>query len=432
MRLLRSARNGKQGVFQHPVRFYRPEFFLCVLCGDRNSVELWKRNLYSLWATEFVGVLGMALVLPFLPFYVRELGVREIEDVKRWSGLIYGARFLLATFTGPLWGWLGDRYGRKIMLIRAVFGFALTSFLLAFAQTVTQLFLLRLIQGGVAGFIAATLAIVATTTPREHMGYAMGILQTSLTTGGIIGPLVGGILADLIGYRNIFFLTGGLGFLAGLLVIFLVREDEKPKEDRKSGGLFSNYRFVFTSSTLTVIFASSLVVQLAIMAIMPVLSLFVEQLWTNPQSLSTMAGVVFGITGISSLIAAPYWGKRGDRVGYKKTLALTTLVTGISFAPQGLVTDTYQLLALRFFQGLFIGGILPALYTLTSLNTPEERRGGIMGITRSGLLIGNVLGPISGGFLAASFGMRPIFFLTAALLIAVTFLSRNLIREPKH
>jgi DHA1 family multidrug resistance protein-like MFS transporter len=243
---------------------------------------------------------------------------------------------------------------------------------------------------------------------------------------------VGGILADLIGYRNIFFLTGGLGFLAGLLVIFLVREDEKPKEDRKSGGLFSNYRFVFTSSTLTVIFASSLVVQLAIMAIMPVLSLFVEQLWTNPQSLSTMAGVVFGITGISSLIAAPYWGKRGDRVGYKKTLALTTLVTGISFAPQGLVTDTYQLLALRFFQGLFIGGILPALYTLTSLNTPEERRGGIMGITRSGLLIGNVLGPISGGFLAASFGMRPIFFLTAALLIAVTFLSRNLIREPKH
>ena len=395
-------------------------------------MEPWKRNLYSLWTVEFLAVLGMALVLPFLPFYVRELGVKEPEDVKRWSGLIYAAPFFLATFTGPLWGWLGDRYGRRIMLMRAVFGFAVTSFLMAFAQTVTQLFLLRLIQGGVAGFIAATLAIVATTTPREQMGYALGILQTSLTTGGIIGPLVGGLLADLIGYRNIFFLTGGFGFVAGLMVILLVREERKAKEDKKPGGLLSNYRFVFTSSTLSAIFVASLIVQLAIMAVAPVLSLFVERLWPIPQSLSTMAGAVFGITGVSSLLAAPYWGKRGDRKGYKKTLILTTLATGIAYAPQGLVTDVYQLLVLRFVQGLFIGGILPALYALTSLNTPEERRGGIMGIARSGLLIGNVLGPISGGFLAASLGMRPIFFFTGVLLIAVTFGLRNVIQEPEH
>ena len=395
-------------------------------------MEPWKKNLYSLWAVEFLAVLGMALVLPFLPFYIRELGVKELDDVKRWSGLIYAAPFLLATFTGPLWGWLGDRYGRRMMLMRAVFGFAVTSFLMAFAQTVPQLFLLRLIQGGVAGFIAATLAIVATTTPREHMGYAMGILQTSLTTGGIIGPLAGGVLADLVGYRNIFFLTGGFGFLAGLLVILIVREEEKPKEDRKSGGLLSNYRYVFTSSILTAIFVSGLLVQLAVMAVQPVLSLFVERLWPNSQSLSTMAGFVFGITGFSSLLASPYWGKRGDRVGYKKTLILTTLATGITYAPQGLVTDVYQLLVLRFVQGLFIGGILPALYSLTSLNTPEERRGGIMGIARSGLLIGNVLGPISGGFLAASLGMRQIFFFTGALLIAVTFALRNLIQEQKR
>ena len=247
----------------------RTHFFLCalcVLCGENFSVEAWKRNLYSLWAVEFLAVLGMALVLPFLPFYIRDLGVRELDDVKRWSGFIYAAPFFLAVFTGPLWGWLGDRYGRRMMLVRAVFGFALTSFLMAFAQNVTQLFFLRLIQGGVAGFIAATLAIVATTTPREHMGYAMGILQTSLTTGGVIGPLVGGFLADLIGYRNIFFLTGGFGFLAGFLVLLLVREEGKPWEGKKSAGFFSNYRYVFTSSTLTAIFVCSLIVQLAVMA----------------------------------------------------------------------------------------------------------------------------------------------------------------------
>jgi DHA1 family multidrug resistance protein-like MFS transporter len=319
-----------------------------------------------------------------------------------------------------------------MMLVRAVFGFAATSLLMAFAQNVTQLFSLRLIQGGVAGFIAATLAIVATTTPREHMGYAMGILQTSLTTGGIIGPLVGGFLADLIGYRNIFFLTGGLGFLAGLLVILLVQEDGKPGEKRKSLGFFSNYRFVFTSTTLSTIFVASLLVQLAIMGVQPILSLFVESLWSRAENLSTMAGFVFGVTGLASLIASPYWGKRGDRIGYKKTLAITSLATGISYAPQGWATDVYQLLILRFVQGLFVGGILPALYTLTSLNAPDERRGGILGITRSGLLIGNAAGPISGGFLAASLGIRPIFFFTAALLIFVTLGAHRLLKDPPH
>ncbi len=395
-------------------------------------MELWKRNLYTLWITEFLAVLGMSLVIPFLPFYIRELGVKELEEVKRWSGIIYAAPFLLATFTGPLWGWLGDRYGRRIMLIRAVFGFAATSFLMAFSRDVYELFLLRLIQGGVAGFISATLAIVATTTPREHIGYAMGVLQTSMTTGGIIGPFFGGFLADQIGYRNIFVLTGGLGFFAGILIVLLVREAERPKEESRSPGLFSNYRFVFTSSTLSVIFVCSLIVQMAIMAVQPVLSLFVERIWPTPENLATMAGAVFAITGFSSLLTAPYWGKRGGNIGYKRTLAITLLGTGISYAPQGLVTQVYQLLILRFVQGLFVGGVLPALYTLTSLNTPEERRGGIMGITRSGLLLGNVIGPISGGFLAASLGMRPLFFFTAALLIAVTFGARRFIQEPPH
>ncbi len=395
-------------------------------------MESWKRNLYTLWTTEFLCVLGMALVLPFIPFYIRELGVKEPEDVKRWSGLIYAAPFFLATLTGPLWGWLGDRYGRRLMLIRAVFGFAVTTFLMGFARNHYELFLLRLAMGGVAGLIAATLAIVATTTPREHIGYAMGVIQTSLTTGGLIGPFFGGFLADQIGYRNIFFLTGILSAISGLLVILLVRDDQNPKEENRSPGLLSNYRFVFTSSTLSVIFVCSIIVQLAIMAVQPVLSLFVENLWQKAENVATIAGAVFAITGFSSLITSPYWGKRGNRIGYKKILAITLLGTGISYAPQGLVSGVYELLILRFVQGLFIGGVLPALYTLTTLNTPEERRGGVLGVTRSGLLIGNLIGPISGGFLAASIGMRPLFFLTAVLLVGVTFGARRVIQEPPH
>lgn len=393
-------------------------------------MEPWKRNLYSLWATELIAALAISLVLPFLPFYIRELGIQELREVEKWSGFIFAAPFLVSALVTPLWGWLGDRYGRRMMLIRAVFGFAIVHFLSGFAQNVHQFLILRLILGGVAGFISATLAIVSTTTPREHMGYAMGVLQTSLTTGTIIGPFIGGLLADQIGYRHIFFVTGGLGFGAALLVILLVRENPRPADEAAPPGLLANYRFVFTSPVLTSIFAASLAAQMGIMSLQPILSLFVESLWGPGGNLATVAGAVFAVTGFASLLSSTYWGKRGDRMGYKKVLAVTLLGTALTCAPQGLVTQAYQLLLLRFLQGLFLGGILPALYTLTSVNVPQERRGGVLGITRGGVLLGNVFGPVSGGYIAAHFGMRPVFFFTSAMLFLVTYAATRFIRLP--
>jgi MFS transporter, DHA1 family, multidrug resistance protein len=395
-------------------------------------VETWKRNLYSLWATEFLAALGISFVLPFLPFYIRELGIQDLHAVELWSGFIYAGPFVMGTFTGPLWGWLGDRYGRKMMLIRAVFGFGITCALMAFAQTVEQLFILRLIQGAVSGFIAATLAIVATTTPREHMGYAMGVLQTSLITGGIIGPFCGGFLADQIGYRHIFLVTGGFAFLAALVVIFLVEENPAARERKDSPSFLSNFRFVFNTPILIMVLLAGFIVQLANMAISPILALFVEALEPGALHIATLAGSVFAITGVAALFSAPFWGKQGHRLGYKKTLTINLLCAGLTFIPQALVNRIYQLLILRFVHGLFIGGILPALYTLTSLNVPEERRGGVMGITRSGLLLGNMAGPITGGVIASSLGMRPLFIFTAALLLTLSLTARRLIREPEH
>jgi DHA1 family multidrug resistance protein-like MFS transporter len=393
-------------------------------------VELWKRNLYCLWATEFLAALGLALILPFLPFFIRELGVIDPGEVKRWSGFVFSAPFFLAAVMGPLWGWLGDRYGRRAMLIRALLGYAGAAFLMAFVKTVEQLFILRIIHGGVSGFVAATLAIVATNTPRDKMGYAMGVLQTSLTTGAVIGPFIGGLLADQIGYRNIFFVISSFGVTAALLVILLVQEDNKISREMQASGFFSNIRLVFTSPLLITIFATGFLLQTAVMAIAPVLSLFVEMLVPTTQYLATVAGGVFAITGFATLISAPYWGKRGDRFGYKRILAITLLGSAITSVPQAFVSDAYQLFLLRFTYGLFIGGILPALYTLTSLHISKDRQGGILGITRSGLMLGNVVGPASGGILAAAIGIRPLFVFMSALLFIVYFGANRIIQEP--
>jgi MFS transporter, DHA1 family, multidrug resistance protein len=394
-------------------------------------MEPWKRNLYILWAAEFIASLGMSFVLPFLPFFIRDLGVTELHEVQQWSGIVFAAPFISAVFFASFWGWLGDRYGRKLILIRALIGYAVVAFLIAFVRSVEELFLLRVIHGAVSGYIAATLAIVATITPRERLGYAIGFLQTSLTTGAIIGPFIGGILADLVGYRHIFFIAAGFGTAAALLVIFWVDETKRPPEQAKSPNLLSNYRFVFCSPALLSLFICSIIIQTGIMSIQPILSLFVESLWTKTEYLATIAGGVFAITGLSSLIAAPYWGKRGDRIGFKKVLTLNLWGAAATFAPHAFVQQAYQLLILRFVHGLFVGGVLPALYTLTSLNIPEERRGGIIGIIRSGILIGNIFGPIAGGFLASSIGMRPLFIATAAILALVVLAARPFIPESQ-
>ncbi len=393
-------------------------------------VELWKRNLYSLWATEFLAAGGMALVLPFLPFYIRELGVQDLDDVARWSGYVFAAPYFASALLTPIWGWLGDKYGRRIMLIRALFGFAVSTILMAFARNVFELLFLRVLQGGISGFVAATLAIVTTSTPRERIGYALGFLQTSLTTGTIVGPLIGGFLADRIGFRNVFLFTGALAILATFLVLFMVREQARPANEPKVQSWVSNYRFVFTSPSLLALFFAGFVTQSAIMAIQPILSLFVETLWGETEHLSTLAGGVFAITGLASLISAPIWGKKGDKLGFNRMLSLTLLFAGITYAPQAFVTQSYQLYLLRFVHGLFLGGILPTLYTLTSLNAPKERRGGILGITRGGHLLGNICGPVVGGWLAASFGIRSPFLYTATLLIIMSFGVTRIIREP--
>ncbi len=184
-------------------------------------MEPWRKNLYILWATQFLAMVGMNLVVPFLPFFIRELGVTDPDELARWSGLVFSGPFVLSFIATPIWGALGDRYGRKNMVVRAIFGLAVSQLLVGFSQDVIQLFIFRIVQGAISGFIASSLALVSTNTPREKVGYALGLMQSASAGGMVLGPFVGGLLADLIGYREIFFVTASLCTIGGVVVVFL-------------------------------------------------------------------------------------------------------------------------------------------------------------------------------------------------------------------
>ncbi|MBI4535791.1 MAG: MFS transporter [Ignavibacteriae bacterium] len=395
-------------------------------------MELWRKNLYILWGTQFLAMVGMNLVVPFLPFYVRQLGVTDPSEIARWSGLVFAGPFISAFLAIPFWGNLGDRYGRKIMVVRAIFGLALSQVLIGFAQDVTQLFVFRIFQGAISGFIASALALVSTNTPKDKIGYAMGVLQSSSAAGMVLGPLVGGVLADLIGYREIFLITAFLCIVGGVAVVTKVTEVSRVALDSRTYTVRQNYSFMLSNKQLRLVAITLVVGQASVLMIEPIFAIFIESFTPDTRFISTLAGSIFSIAGLFMIISAPWWGKRNDRKGYKKNLCFAMAATGVSYAGHLLVVDLFQLGALRALLGFARGGALPTLYSLTNIYAPPDRRGGIIAIASSLTILGNMIGPVIGGFVAGQFGITATFMVNSVMLVTMSVVLWRLLDESPH
>lgn len=399
-------------------------------------METWRKNLYIVWLAQFITMMGMSMVVPFLPFFIRELGVSDEGSIARWSGIVFSGPFIISFFTTPLWGTLGDRYGRKLIMIRAIFGLGLAQLLTSLSQNVYQLFIFRIIQGAISGFTPSALAFISAESPYEKKGYAIGVLQTATSSGQLIGPLFGGIFADLIGYRHIFQLTGLLCFISGFLLIFGTKE-EKRNQTRKGNelkSLIENYNYAFVQNklikfALVMIFLS----QTSVMFVQPIFALFVEFISGEIKHISSLAGISFSIAGLFTVLSAPWWGKRNDEdvkkfgvSGYRKNLFISFLGAGISLLMQGISRSIFQLIFFSATFGFFLGGITPVIYSFISRNVSEEKQGGVMGIASSFTTLSNVLGPGFGGLIASFLGLRASFYLSAMMSLSSLIIVKNL------
>jgi DHA1 family multidrug resistance protein-like MFS transporter len=391
----------------------------------------WQKNLYALWAAQFLAMVGLTLIAPFVPLYVEALGVVRVADVERWSGLLFAAPFLAQALVAPLWGVLGDRYGRKIMVVRALAGIGATNFLSAFVRHVEQLLALRAAQGAVSGFVAATNALVSASIPRDRVGTAMGFLQTSLTAGGVIGPLVGGALADLAGYRRVFIVNALMCWLAAGVVLRYTREPAGERARRAGPGVREHVAAFLGSPTLRTVGLLLVTSQAAVWSIEPIFPVFVGTLGVPHDRIATVAGALFSVTGIASIAGAALWGRASDRVGEGRVLAFVLWGACAAYAVQASARSPVTLFVYRAALGLFIGGLMPPLYAVVARLTPPDRLGGMMGVTSSAITLGNLVGPLLGGMLAAVAGIRPVFAVAAAMLAVSALGTRGLVPPPQ-
>ncbi|WP_434773802.1 multidrug efflux MFS transporter [Pantoea agglomerans] len=396
------------------------------------TIEPWKINLISVWFGCFFTGLAISQIIPFLPLYLEQLGITGGESLSLWSGLTFSITFVVSAAVAPLWGSLADSKGRKLMLLRAAFGMGVVILLQAFVTEAWQLLLLRALMGLTSGYIPNAMALVAAQVPRERSGWALSCVSTGQIGGVILGPMLGGLLADWVGLRTVFIVTAALLMVSFLVTLFLIKETgytPVSKKEKLSGR--EVFRSLDNPKLMLCLFFTTMVIQMCNGSVNPILTLFVRELAPTAENIAFLSGVIAALPGVSALLAAPRLGRLGDRIGTQRILLATMVISLLLFIAMSFVTSTTQLGVLRFLLGFADGAMMPAVQTLLVRHSRDNITGRIFGYNQSFMYLGNVAGPLLGAAVSAVAGFRWVFFATAVVvLINVLFLKR-FYRRPK-
>ena len=378
----------------------------------------WRNTLWAMVGVQFVMTMAFSMLTPIMPLLLPELGVKTVAGIDIWAGILSGVTSFVAAFASPVWGRLSDQHGRKVMLIRSSFAIALFTALMGVAGDVWQFFAFRALMGVFAGFSSAAIALVASQAPENRLGYSLGWLSTGQLVGSLTGPIIGGGLADLTGsYRMPFYATSAMIVLSLVLVMFTVHEQfTRPPPGSNSRSTVSALVALVRSPTLLALFFVLLMAQFAVRTVQPIVTLYVKEMVGNLPNVATLAGIAFSITGVGNVVTAPFLGNRSDIIGYRRVLLICLLGATLTTLPQAFTHDYWLFTAERFAVGLFIGGLLPTANALVGRMVARSERGAIYGMTSSAMFLGNSLGPLIGGFIAAGFGLNWVFLLTAAVI----------------
>ena len=385
---------------------------------DTDETSPWRSTLFVMFTAQLLSIVGFSFVLPFIPFYIREIGVTDETWVPIWAGILGAASSLTMTIFSPIWGWLSDRYGRKLMVERAMFAGAIITMAMGMVGNVYQLLILRLLQGAFAGTISASIALVSTALPGTKLGFGLGLMQVAVFLGMSLGPWIGGMIADILGYRLTFIAGGTILLVGGILVMVGAKEKfirPSTVSLKRSGSMKTLFALPGFVSLMVVFFLFHFSINIAI----PIIPLFIEQVGNLKTRVASTTGLLLAVTGATASISAAAIGYLSDRRGHKKVLIVNLFISSILWAAHALARNISQLLVIRILFGFAVGGNLPTMNALVGKLTPKESYGKAYGVMASMTSLGMTLGPLAGGIMASYMGFRWPFVVVSLLLSLV-------------
>ena len=375
----------------------------------------WKTNLAVIWVSQLLSLAGFFFALPFGPYYIQELGVHDPAQIKFWVALFGAAPPLTLAIFSPIWGMLADRFGRRLMLLRANFGAALVLCAMSLAPNVETLIILRMLQGALAGTMVAAQAMVAAYTPAGRSGMALGSLSAAMYSGAMAGTFLGGMFAEYFGYRPAFFASAILLLAAGLLIFLGTRENFiRPLSGQAASGKvrknpLSDLRHVWPILILLV--AMGLARQFE-SSFFPLL---VQQILGSLQGAAFWTGTLAAVASGAGFLAGIIFGRLADRFRPPRIAQISAVIAGLFMVFHGLAPTFLFISIARFGMTFCAGGLDPIFQTWLAKETPPEKRGAVFGWSATARSMGWFLAPIISGLVAAGYGIRAIYFVGAFL-----------------
>lgn len=367
-------------------------------------------------AAAFVGFTGSTLVMPFLSLYIGELGVTNVGDIALWTGLTLGSTPLVTALCAPFWGRVADRYGNKILVQRSLLSFVVVMAAMAYATQAWHLFVLRALQGFVAGYGPLTLSMAAASVPRERMAGAIGAVQTAQRIGPTIGPVIGGVLAGAVGHRHAFLVAAAVYALAFLLVTVLYTEPRRHAAAERAPERVT-FRDILAFENFLVAIALILCMQLVERSFEPVLPLYLGMVGFGAARVPIVAGILF-----SALALAGALGHQLAAMLLARTSARTIIVVSLLWAAAGLsmfasVGSLWLLVGGMALVGLGIGTASTAAYSAAGAVIPRHAHGASFGLLTGASLLGMSFGPALGGLVAAR--SIPVVFMMGVVIFGL-------------
>lgn len=379
----------------------------------------WKILLAMMVTFALMMSSSYTMLIPFLPIYMQsELGATA-DNVSLWSGVTYAITFAISAFVSPILGKLSDKMGKKPMIIRASFLLAITYFLGGIVRTPFELFLVRAFQGIASGLWPACLVMMSACVPKNKIGISMGLMQSANICGGIIGPLLGGILATAFGMRNSFYVGAVALSLITVTTILFIKEPPVSPEKEINKAQNTSYLSFIKDKNILILLLCVCMTNLVILQIQPIVSLYVQQLSHNSDKAVLLTGFIMSLGGIAGALASPLWGKTGQKVGFYKTITLAFISAGLLMSLQGVPNSLVLFGLMQFLCGLGFSGIFPSANSILVLLTPPSSRGMGFGSLFSAQMIGGALGPVIGGVIVSFMSFNTVYIISGSILFVI-------------
>ncbi|OCA84978.1 MFS transporter [Pseudobacillus wudalianchiensis] len=387
-----------------------------------NHIIHWKRNFAILWSGQFLAIAGLTLLVPFLPFYMEELGVKTPQEKQLWSGIALAAPAVSSAIASPLWGKLGDRFGRKLMVIRALFGLSLCLCLMAIVSSPLQFLAVRLLQGAFGGIVDASSAFAGSEAPEEQRGKALGSLQSAVAAGSLSGPFLGGIFANIYGFRPLLLTVGIITAIgacaAGFLLTERIRTQTKESPSSEvTGSVLQAFISMFSHSRTRGFLLAGFTANVAVFGLVTPLAPLVESVARKPDYAATWIGFLQAALWTATLVSAPWWGKRNDRFKVERNYRIATILCGISVVLQACVINVPTLLVFRILQGLTFSALIQSVMFVIIQSSTDTNRSVRVGAANSVLVCGQVIGSLAGALITGMFNPSTAFFMMGTVFI---------------